>query len=112
MTYVQNVDGTITAIQDEQTETVMLIDRSGTIAAGNTAQQLAPANPTRRGYRVMNVSAGDLWVNDKGVPAIIGEPSFKIAANVLFESPVNGVSGASLSIIGATTGQAFEASEF
>lgn len=86
-------------------------DRSGTINAGGTAQVLATANAARRGFRIMNLSVADLWINDKGAPAAIGQPAFKIVPGALYESPHFGASTAALSIYGATTGQAFEAME-
>ena len=86
-------------------------DRSGTITTGGTAQTLAAANPNRRGFRLMNLSSSDLWVNDKGASATLAQPSFKIIAGAMYESPAFGASTAAISIIGATTGQAFEATE-
>ena len=112
MSVIINPDGTITPIQNVQSLTVTITDRSGTIAAGGIAQQLAPANGTRRGLRIMNISSGDLWINDKGMLATPSQPSFKIPANSMYENPINGVSGAILSVFGSATGQAFEACEW
>lgn len=85
--------------------------KSGTITAGNTAQVLAALNTARRGFRIQNLSSADLWFNDKGATAIIGQPSNKIISGGSYESPAFGCSTTAISIIGATTGQAFEAAE-
>lgn len=88
-----------------------MIDRSGTITTGGVAQQLAP-DGTRRGFSIQNLSTADLYFN-LGATAVQGQPSFRIPANTLYESPVgcDRVSGV-ISIIGATTGQAFTAKEW
>ena len=85
--------------------------RSGTITTGGTAQTLMASNTARKGYRVMNLSTADLWINDEGATAIAGQPSFKIISGALYESPAFGASTAAISIFGATTAQAFQASE-
>lgn len=87
------------------------VNRSGTIAAGGTAQQLAAANPDRQGFWIQNLSAEDLWINDLGA-ATTGQPSWKIPPDALYEAPITGVTLGALSIIGATTGQAFAAREW
>jgi hypothetical protein len=87
------------------------IDRSGSVTAGGASQLLAASNAARRGYRIMNLSSNDLWINDKGSPATLSQPAFKVSAGALYESPHFGVSTAAISILGATTGQAFEAME-
>ena len=90
-----------------------LTPRSGSIAAGGTAQQLAPANAARKGWRLQNTSTGDLWFNDTGGTASIGgADSFKIGAGGYYETPVGGSSQAAISIFGATTSQTFSASEW
>jgi len=86
-------------------------DKSGTIAAGGTAQTLAAANTSRRGFWVQNNSTGDLWINTLAT-AIVGQPSLVITSGSLYESPVNGCPTGLISIIGATTGQAFTAREY
>jgi len=90
---------------------VTYTDRSGTITVGGTAQQLAAANASRKGYFVQNNSAGDLWINSVAT-AVLSQPSLKIVAGALYESPANGVPVTAISIIGATTGQTFSAREF
>lgn len=90
-----------------------LTPRSGSIAAGGTAQQLAAANSARKGWRLQNTSTGDLWFNDTGGTASIGgADSFKVGAGGYYETPVGGSSQAAISIFGATTAQTFSASEW
>lgn len=87
------------------------VDRSGTITAGNTAQVLMPANPGRVGYYIQNTSDGDLWLNELGT-ANLRQPSLKIPSGALYESPITGCAAGAISIIGATTSQAFAAREW
>ena len=112
MSQDRNPDDSYTGLFNVQARNVAPADRSGTVAVGGSAQQLAPANLTRRGWRLQNQSAGDLWVNDKGGTATASQPSLRIAANSYYESPITGCSNRVLSVYGATTGQAFEASEW
>lgn len=88
-----------------------LTDRSGTIATGGTAQVLMAANSQRRGYWVQNVSSGDLWINALG-PAVANQPSILIPPRALYEVDASTVPTTEISIIGATTGQAFSAREW
>ncbi len=91
--------------------TVTYTDRSGTIAAGGTAQTLAPANAARGGFLVQNVSSGDLWITSMGT-ASAAQPSLKIGAGQLYEFPQSGIPASALSIVGGATGQAFTAREW
>ena len=87
------------------------VNRSGTITAGGTAQQLAALNASRRGFFIQNNSTGDLWFSLVGT-AVQSQPSFKIVAGALYESPYGGGATGAISIIGATTAQAFSAMEY
>jgi hypothetical protein len=87
-------------------------DRSGTITAGATAQTLMAANSSRLGWQLQNNSVGDLWFNELGSTAVANQPSFKLAPGDSYESPVGATTTAAISIIGATTGQAFTAREW
>lgn len=91
---------------------VGLTDRSGTITSGGTAQTLAAQNFGRIYLLIQNVSAGDLWVNF-GTTAVANQPSIKLVSGASLEYGAS--SGAvpmqSVSIIGATTAQAFTAKE-
>jgi len=87
---------------------------SGTITTGGTAQVLDPANDRRVGWFIQNNSAGSLWINDLGVAATLASPSIEIKTGTYMVAPFNTgyVSSAQISIIGATTGQAFTAREW
>jgi hypothetical protein len=88
------------------------VDLSGTIAAGGAAQSLVGQNTARRYLRISNPStAGEsLWINDKGGTASSSDgKSWELQAGQIWEPdvpPTNAVS-----IVGATTGHAFEAAE-
>lgn len=86
-------------------------DRSGAIAAGNTAQQAMAANAVRKTLIIENVDASeDLWFNF-GVVAVIGQPSFKLLPGGSYSSPSGVVSGQLVSVIAATTGHQYTAKE-
>lgn len=90
-----------------------LSDRSGSITAGGTSQQVAAANEGRFYLLIQNISSGDLWVN-LGVAAVQDSPSLKLLAgsSVEFSSSGTGyVPEDAIHIIGATTGQKFVAKE-
>lgn len=78
-----------------------------TITTGGAAQDALPANSNRQGYDLQNVSAGDLWWRDDGTDATAGEPSFRLPAGAYYETPAGYRPKGRVSIIGATTGQAF-----
>jgi hypothetical protein len=88
-----------------------IADRSGTIAAGGTAQVLMAANSQRMGYWIQNVGSGDLWISAAGT-ASAGQPSLRLSSGSLYESVSDAVPTSAISIFGATTGQAFSAREF
>ena len=87
-------------------------DISGTVTTGGTAQALSAGLIDRAGFWVQNNSSGDLWIRDGGSVAAAAQPSLKITAGQLYESPITGVPSGSISIFGATTGQAFTAREW
>jgi hypothetical protein len=101
------LDVNVTAATQQATYT----NRSGTITAGNSAQTIAALNAARFGYFIQNVSAGDLWFSTLAT-AVIGQPSIKLGSgqSVTVTSP--DVTTGAISIIGATTGQAFAAREW
>lgn len=83
-------------------------DRSGSIANGGAAQVVAAANAARVALDLQNISAGDLWVSENGSPAVIGAAgSYKVPAGGTFSASTS----RSISIIGATTAQAWTATE-
>jgi hypothetical protein len=88
------------------------IDHSGTITAGNVAQQLMGANPKRSGFLIQNNSADPMWINDCGAAAAEGGSSIKVAAGTTYVSPINQDPFYPISIIGTTAGDAFAAREW
>lgn len=83
-------------------------DRGGTIATGGTAQQMAPANASRKFLVGQNTSAGDLWINETGgTAAVDGAGSYQVAS----KQPFSISTARAISIIGATTGQRWAATE-
>ena len=100
------------ATQTVIAKTTFPVNRSGTITTGGAAQSFAGANPGRIGHSIQNNSTGDLWFNDLGNAAALAQPSTKIPSGSLYESPITGCPGGAISIIGATTGQAFSAREW
>lgn len=88
------------------------IDGSGTIAAGGTAQPLFGGAIPATGFAIYNPDPdNDLWINDGGGnAAIAGAGSIRIPANGGgYETPADMVPWASVSIVGAVTGQKFTA---
>lgn len=84
------------------------VDRSGTIITGGVAQQLAAANANRTRLTGQNTSAGDIWINEiGGVAAIDAEGSYKVVSGNVFSTSTN----RAISVIGATTGQRYTATE-
>lgn len=88
---------------------INLVNRSGTITTGGTAQQLTAANDSRLGWSIQNTSATDLWVSDVGT-ASAGGTSYKVPAGTSFTPPA--VALGVISIFGATTAQSFAAREW
>jgi hypothetical protein len=86
----------------------VFVDRSGTIATGGVAQQIAAANAARRYLIFQNVSDETMWINS-GVAAVANQPSLKILAGGNYE-PLVPPTG-TVSVISATTGKAFTCKE-
>lgn len=90
----------------------VLTDRSGTLTTGGTAQQIAPVNTIRLGWSVYNLHAtSDLWVNTL-TTAVQSQPSLRIPAGAMYETPPGGQGTGAISVVGPTTGQAFTAREW
>jgi hypothetical protein len=82
--------------------------RSGAIATGGTAQDLAAANSARKGLTGQNISSGDLWVNENGgTAAADSTDAYRVPSGAMFTISTN----EKVSIVGATTGQKFTATE-
>lgn len=86
-------------------------NKSGTITTGGTAQVLMAANGARRGFFLQNNSSANLYVNGLGAATSDGL-CLTIPAGVLYETSIQHVGTGAISILGATTGQAFYAREF
>ena len=88
-----------------------VVDRSGTVTLGGTAQVQIPVNRQRVGFWIQNLSAGDLFISEIGA-AVAAQPSIKLIPNALYENPITGCTTNAISILGATTAQAFSAREW
>ncbi len=88
-----------------------MVDLSGVIVAGGTAQDLVAASPIPLGslrVQVQNLdSSEDLWVREDGV-ASAGSGSIKVPPGALYESPY-GSTSTTASIFSTKTGHAFTA---
>lgn len=83
-------------------------DRSGSITTGGTAQQLAAANSARKSLTIQNISDVDMWVNEIGGTAAADTAgSWKVTAGSAFAVSTN----RAISIVAATTGKKFTATE-
>jgi len=89
---------------------VTYTDRSGTVTTGGTAQVLMAANAARRGFFVQNNSTGNLTINGLGTATTTA--GMILAPGQLYEAPATGVPLTAISILGATTGQRFDAREY
>lgn len=86
-------------------------DKSGTITAGGTAQNAIASNAARKGFEIQNQSSGNLWFSTLAA-AVTSQPSVLLPPGALYETPLGGSGTGALSVIGATTGQAFAAREW
>lgn len=84
-------------------------NKSGSIATGATAQNVAAANDARRGFWFQNVSDTDMWISELGT-ATATQPCIKVPAGALYEFPV--VPNSAISVLCATTGKEFSAREW
>lgn len=86
-------------------------DRSGTITAGGTAQQIAAANTSRNSLTGQNLSTTEMWASETATAAGQVGPNlagcYLIAAGGTFKSNGNGA----FWLYGATTGQRYAATE-
>ena len=104
------VGSLVTLAQVPPVGTVTRTDKSGTITTGGSAQTIIAANTSRKGWELQNNSSGDLWFNTLAA-AIVGEPSFKLAPGQSYSTDSGFADTGAVSLIGATTGQAFSARE-
>lgn len=90
----------------------VLTDRSGVLTLGGTAQQIAPANSVRLGFAILNLHASsDLWYSTLAT-AVQSQPSMRIPAGSMYETPPGGQGIGAISVIGPTTGQTFSVREW
>jgi hypothetical protein len=82
--------------------------RSGTIAAANTAQTLAPANASRQSLTGQAPASAQIGINEMGGTAAIGSPdTYIIAAGQAFGISTN----RAISIVCGTAGVSWSATE-
>lgn len=86
-------------------------NQSGTIAAGGTAQTAIASNAARKGFEIQNQSAGNLYFSTLAA-AVQSQPSILLVPGAFYETPLGGAGTGAVSIIGATTGQAYAAREW
>lgn len=83
-------------------------NRSGAIATANTAVVVAPQNTARRQLTGQNISNGDLWFREDGTAAVVGATGcYRVASGQAFAVSTN----RAISVVGATVGQAWTATE-
>jgi hypothetical protein len=88
-----------------------VVDGSSTITLGGTSQQVFPANASRKYLLIQNQSSGSLYINFTSNAATTGN-SVLIAANGGYvEYSGNFIPTEKITIIGATTSQAFLAKQ-
>lgn len=107
-------------MSSSRTRTRDLVDRSGTITTGGTAQNAAAANPDRQYVMIQNVdpdaAAGEaLWVNFGADAVVNGAGSILLRAgggSISFEGARAAICPAGrVSVIAATTGHKFTCKE-
>lgn len=89
------------------------VDRSGIIASGGTAEEVAPANSNRAGFWLQNQSTSDLWLNPDGTAtASAAPPNIRLSAGAYYEMPPNSAFTGAITVFGAKSGQVFAAREW
>jgi len=86
-------------------------DKSGTVTSGGTAQNAIASNTSRKDWRLSNLSNDILYITDTGTAATAANgvpvyPGQTISANS------RGTSTSAISVLGATTGDAWSAVEY
>lgn len=89
----------------------VLVDRSGSIAVGGTAQTLAAVNANRKYLLIQNNSDTNMWINFT-ITAVVGQPSILLIPNASFVMETRIISTELVSIICASSGKTFTAKEF
>ena len=86
-------------------------DRSGTIAAGGTAQQAMAANSVRKHFFFQNLSDTDMWVRWTGTASAGAGSVLVKAGGGSYENPPNFCPTGAISIFCVTTGKAYTTTE-
>lgn len=94
------------------TATAALVDRSGTITTGGTAQNIMAANSSRRGAWFQNNSDADMRINATGAASASSGLVLPASKNAYFDFQSGGVPVTAISVWCGTTGKAFEAREW
>lgn len=88
-----------------------VVNKSGTVTVGATAQTLAAANTARKYLFVQNVDDGeDLWINFT-TAAVRDQPSIRLRPGESFEMTGGFLTTELVSVIATTTGHKFTAKE-
>lgn len=101
----QTTDGTTNLVVTKNRVTTVS-SGSGTITTGGTAQTAIATDANGYNYLIQNNSSSDLWFSTLAT-AIIGQPSIRLPAGAVYETPDSLKAVGALSVIGATTGQSF-----
>lgn len=100
-----------TVVDPTPTRPLAGTNRSATV--GTTAVTLMAANAARRGWKVKNDTASDIWINfDAAATAAAGSGNFKIPAGGFAASEPGFVETGAMSAIGAAAGLAITAREY
>lgn len=87
-------------------------NRSGTITTGGVSQTLMAANASRKAWTVQNRSTGNLYINfTAAASASATGGSIELQPGDAYSEAGDFVSTEAITILGATTGQAFTAKE-
>lgn len=89
-----------------------LTNRSSTITAGGTSQELMAANASRKYFLFVNVSDIDMWIRPGAVAAAASQPSILVRANGGSHCmEASFVSTEAWQVFGATTGKGYASYE-
>jgi len=86
-----------------------VVDGSGTITTGGTAQNLFTGTTPVAGFAVGNPGTTSLWISKSTTAAPNAAGSVEVAPGMLYETPSEYTPNHAVSIYGATTGQPFTA---
>lgn len=87
-----------------------LIDSSGAITLGGTAETIESAGRVRKYFMFQNISDTTMWINF-GTTAVADEPSISVVAGATLVFEGSFVPTGSVSVMCATTGKKFVCKE-